>query len=135
MYQVQQFYRRIRSRQRTGVLTGLLVLAVLLMALAHSVRPAPKWIPVLAEVTGLRMIRTHVHRTESTAGDWLIQYHLSYQVDGLEYASHLLVQHQQPLQSLSLTTRENEYWLINQEHNRRLPIQLWVNARHPRQIR
>jgi len=117
------------------VWSGLLILAGVLVALSQSTRPPPRWIPVLAEVTGLRLIRTHVQRPDSAAVSWMVQYRLSYQLNGQAYSNHLLVQRQQPLQSLSLTTRESEYWLLTQAQDTRLPIQVWVNANQPSQIR
>ena len=112
-----------------------MILAGVLVALSQSARPAPRWIPVLAEVTGLRLIRTHVQRPDPAAVSWMVQYQLSYQVDGRVYRNQLLVQRQHPLQSLSLTTGESEHWLITQAQDTRLPILVWVNARQPNQIR
>ena len=117
------------------MLIGLTVVMVLLASMTHEVKPTSKWIPVLAEVTGLRLIRTHSNRNDSAAGSWLVQYHLSYQFEGLTYSNLLLVQAEQPMHSVSLTTSENEYWLLTEEQASYVPIQVWINSNHPEQIR
>jgi hypothetical protein len=119
----------------------LLVVASLLLTVHQMTtsgdesRQPPRWLPVRAEVTSLRVIKAGFNQSGSAASDWWVQYELSYQVSGQVITNHMLVRHQSDTDRGFKTSQQTEYQLLQELNQAPSQVLLWVLASNPYQIR